>query len=141
LFWLAGLDWSGCWQNIEDEGVAGKILRINELEALRRTVTVGRRLNLFSGCIKGSMRVFNFSVKVVRHSLGCGKSRVRLVGGKSRFLTGLSARFGMTRIFGGAFSPVRNDKSRSRFLTGLCAQFGMTKAKAGSSPGFLPDSE
>jgi hypothetical protein len=48
------------------------------------------------------MRGSDFSVKVVRHRVGCG-NRLGVfwrATGKSRFLTGLSSRFGMTRFFG-----------------------------------------
>src|SRR5580692_7292873 len=66
-------------------------------------------------------------------------------GGESRFLTGLCARFGMTKSktagSSHGLSLSRNRKSKSRFLTGLSARFGMTKAEAGSSPGFAPGSE
>jgi hypothetical protein len=50
LFRLEGLDLSASRQNIEDEGVSGKILRGKELESLaeRRMISAGRQPDLYS---------------------------------------------------------------------------------------------
>jgi hypothetical protein len=70
------------------------------------------------------MQLFKSSVKVVRHRIRLWKLALCLdLAGKSRFLTGLSARFGMTKVLRG-FQP---GSEMTKILRGLRGP-GMTKA-------------